>query len=141
MDEKIIVACATDDNFCQHCGVMLYSMLNNSKNSSKILINVFYIDKKLSLSNRRKLKLVVKEFDSVIKFFKISNEKLVFKECYHITLDSYLRIFMSDYLVNYKKFIYVDSDIIFLGDIFELWNLNIEKKVIAAVPFVSKDYL
>lgn len=138
--KNIVVSCATDDKFCQHCGVMIFSLLNNSSYSKNIIINVFYINQKLSKENMLKLKSIVEPFKSKIIFFKIK-EKIKFKECFHLNQTAYVRIFMANYLKKYSKFIYLDNDLIFLDDICYLWEVNLGDKTIGAVPFVSEKYL
>lgn len=51
----------------------------------------------------------------------------------HISKETYYRFFIPDIFPDFKKVIYIDCDVIALGDLAELYNLDIGNNVLAAV--------
>jgi lipopolysaccharide biosynthesis glycosyltransferase len=132
-NEFIEIVCSCDDNFVQHCGVMLNSLFSNTREPKKIRINLFYLKNRLSKNNQLLLEKLVDEFDGKINFF--CNDKIINlpKITDYISQESYLRIFAPDYLKNVKKFVYLDCDLVVLTDIRDLWKIDLEKFDLGAV--------
>ena len=59
-------------------------------------------------------------------------DKLYTRDYY--TKTTYFRLFIPDLYPQYDKVLYLDSDIVVLGDIAELYNTNIKGNLVAAVP-------
>ncbi|MEC0271442.1 glycosyltransferase family 8 protein [Paenibacillus anseongense] len=132
----MIIASATNDQYAQHLGVMLTSLLENTKNID--LIKIFVIDGDISTTNKIKLNNVVGRFTKEITFLTPNNDifrKLPIDSTIgHITKETYFRVGLSKLLdKNIKKVLYLDCDLIVKEDISELWNTNIKKHVLAAV--------
>lgn len=53
----------------------------------------------------------------------------------HVTVDTYLRIFAADVLASeIDKILYLDCDLVVLGDLWELWSTDIDGYALAATP-------
>lgn len=132
-NENISIVTVSDDNYSQHLGVMLFSLLDNSRfNKQK---NIFVIDDNISQINKTKLRDTVQQFGAKIFFKQINNEKYKnFKVSGHISLATYYRISIPE-IVNssIKKVIYLDCDLIVKNDILELWQNDISNYYIGAV--------
>ena len=76
--------------------------------------------------------------DFIIEFIDISdrlgNIKSRFKDVYHFSLASYYRLFIASLFPEYDKVIYLDCDLVILGDISELYEINIGENILAAAP-------
>lgn len=127
---------ATNDQYAKHLGVMLTSLLVNTKNRD--LIKIFVIDGDISATNKSKLNKVVGRFMKKITF--LTPNKEIFRTLPtnstigYITKETYFRVGLSKLLdKSIKKVLFLDCDLIVKEDISELWNTNIKKHVLAAV--------
>lgn len=128
------IVCATDDNFVQHCSIMLVSLLSNNSNVCiYILTEGLKPENKLILENevanyKGKLNFCIVDSNVVEKFPMPSDRGFS-----HISRATYYRLLMAELLPSdLDKIIYLDCDIIINGSLEELWNINIEGYAIAA---------
>lgn len=132
----MVIVTASNDNYAQHLGVMLTSLLENSNNSSRI--DIYIIDGDISEFNKSKLERIVKGYNGRVTFLKI--DKKIFEYCRmnqnlnYITIETYYRTIIPDLLSkDISKALYLDCDIIVESDIDELWNTDISNYYLAAV--------
>jgi len=128
----INLACASDDGYSQHLTVMLCSCLFNF--SKENFLQVFVLDGGISHKKKQIMKNVFLNYKNAkITFIPINSEKyLRYKKHSSLSGASYYRIDLPNILPHLKKIIYLDCDIIVLGDISEIWNTDIKDKVIIA---------
>ena len=69
---QIHIVSVADDNYAQHLGVMMTSLLENSKNSNDITFHILHDG--LSEINKKKLTEVVSKYHSYINFYLIDKE-------------------------------------------------------------------
>jgi lipopolysaccharide biosynthesis glycosyltransferase len=138
-NENINIVVVSDDNYAQHLGVMLFSLLDNSKYNN--LKNIYIIDDNISQINKTKLRNTVQQFGAKIIFKQINNEKYKnFKVSNHISLATYYRISIPEIVdSSIKKVIYLDCDLIVKNDICELWQTDISDYCIGAVEIPKSD--
>jgi lipopolysaccharide biosynthesis glycosyltransferase len=130
---QIHIACATDDNFAQHCAVMIYSLLKNTQNPKNINLYVL-LTSQLKSENREKLEEIIKKYDSKITFIEL--EKKYFNNIPKnntFTINAFSRIFIPDLIEGIDKIIYLDCDMLVEGDIKILWDSPMNGKTISAV--------
>lgn len=130
--ETINIVFSADNNYAQFMGVALCSLFENKKDN--YLIDVYVLDGGVSNKNKEKLKILENKYNFKIIYIKIDIS--FFKDFFisdHITQATYYRIMMPELLPNLKKILYLDCDIIVLGDIYELYNINIDNYFFAAV--------
>ncbi len=135
---KIQIVAACDDNYVQHLGVMLCSLLENTKQSKDIDINI--IDGGILENNRELIFQFIREKYQVdISYLDIDNmiyDK--FPISAHFTHTIYYRISIPSLFDNsVDKVIYLDSDMIIKDDISKLWEINISNYYLAAVEALS----
>ena len=130
------IVCATDNNFVQHCAVMLISVLKNNPDC----VNVYLLTEGLSINNELTLKQLVTTNGGEIQFILVNSE--VLKDCPmpnlsdldHISIATYYRLLISKLLPEHiKKAIYVDCDIVVRHSLNELWNYSMQGFAIGAV--------
>lgn len=126
---NILYSC--DNNYVQHVGASLYSLLNSNRLENTI--DIYLIDHGISETNRTKLSAIASEFDKKINYIPIGNliNKIHNKDDFPIS--GYSRLFISEYLVNVDKIIYLDADTIINGSLRELWEEDINKFYVAGV--------
>ncbi len=128
------IVLASNDNYAKHLGVMLQSLLGNSKNNANI--NIYIIESNISSKNKLKLQRVVGRFDSEVTFITIDDNffNSFERKIKHISKETYYRIIIPQLLSrDITKALYLDSDMIVMEDISKLWNINIDDYFLAAV--------
>ncbi|MHC1718032.1 MAG: glycosyltransferase family 8 protein [Acidaminococcaceae bacterium] len=132
--EKIHLFLASDDNYAQHSGVVIASILyNHKKDGSPIVLHYLYSG--VSKDSKEKLKKIVAGYaNAEIIFHDMGEQFSDLKVKRHITRAAYYRLII-DKLVpsDVKKALYLDADVLVLGDIEELWNVDITDYAIGAV--------
>lgn len=138
--DKIVIVFAADENYAQHLGVAMVSVLENTSAAGDLLFYIF--DGGISISSREKIKRMAELYQSEIIFIR-PDESLFDGVPYdsRITIPSYYRVAIPHYLEKQiNKAIYLDCDIVVKTDIRELWELDLSGFVIAAVEdFIKKD--
>lgn len=133
MSDKIDIYLSADDKYAPHLGVVICSIFENKLDDYNI--NIHVIDGGISDINKKKLEDLEKRYNFSIKYDKIDVERFKgFPVRGHMSLATYYRILIPDLIKSStNKIIYLDSDIIVLGDIIKLYNVEIDNYCIAAV--------
>jgi lipopolysaccharide biosynthesis glycosyltransferase len=130
--ETINIIFSSDDNYAQFMGVALCSIFENKKAEYKI--DVYVLDGGISNENMRRLKILEGRYNFRIIYLKVNLN--IFKDFYvskYITQATYFRILIPSLLPDINKVLYLDCDVIIMGDIFELYSVDIENYFFAAV--------
>lgn len=130
-DEPIRVLLCCNPAYCQHLAVTLVSLLENNPHNRFEIHLVFSArsaaeEAKLwwSLGAYRNFSVAVHDFSvGDCGHFFVDN---------HVTVDTYLRIFAADVLPHIDKILYLDCDLVVLGDLRELWSTDIGGHALAA---------
>lgn len=129
------IICSTDDNFVQHCSVMLTSVLINNNE-----VVVWLLTEGLTEINQAIIKEEVVSKGGIFKYIKVDSEiisKLPMPKhdsLSHISPATYYRLLVSEILpYSIDKAIYLDCDIIVRGSLTELWNTEISNYAVGAV--------
>lgn len=130
----MIIVLATDDNFVQHCGVTMISILKHNLNVEFfLLIEGLKEDNLKSLTdlvhnNGGKLNICMVPCD-VVKYFPMSK-----MASSHISIATYYRLFIASLLPeSVEKAIYLDCDIVIRGSLEELWNTDLTEYALGVV--------
>lgn len=114
-------------------GVTIQSILEHTE--AKVCFHILH-DETLNYKNKRKLVLLVSNFQSKIIFHPI--ESTVFKSIENqmkkYTVGAMYRILLPEIVSNLKKIIYLDADLLVNRDVKELWDINLDDYCLAAVP-------
>ena len=126
---------AVDDEYIPCLAVTLQSLIENSSKNYYYSLKVLYTN--VSEENKKKIikyeKPNVKiEFVDLNYYIEEVKDKLYTRDYY--TKTTYFRLFIPNLYPQYDKAIYLDSDIVVLGDIADLYNVDIEDNLVAAVP-------
>ncbi|MCC4034284.1 glycosyltransferase family 8 protein [Enterococcus hirae] len=130
------VVTASDENYAPYLSVMIATVLENSTKTRHIYFYV--IDDGISEYSKEGLRQTVKKHsdNATIQFLTV--DKDVYEDFLvsdHITTTAYLRISLPKILAkyDYKKVLYLDSDILVLDDIVHLYDQPLNGKTIGAV--------
>lgn len=139
-DKNINIVCTIDNNYVMHCTVMLQSLFFNNKN---IQFKVFIIHNGLTAENRKIISNFLKKKKHLCEFILIDETQIRNAPINgHISLATYYRILIPEVLdLKIKKALFLDSDMIVLENIEELWEENVDNYPIAAtLEHVSAEY-
>lgn len=133
--ESITIVTVSDDQYCVMLAALLKSIEINMIYSASV--NVYIVDDGISAVNKIKLKASI---NSPVSLTFINLNEVV-KERSSLPLDSssfplnvYIRLFIPYFIpVEIARVIYLDVDMIVKRDLLELWNLDLQGKVVAAV--------
>ena len=137
MDPKneIPIFFSTDDEYIAYLDVAIASLIDNASreyNYRLIILNT-------GLRQENIDKIMQNTCDGfAIEFADISSRlediKSKFKDVYHFSVVTYYRLFIASLFPQYGKVIYLDCDLVVLGDISKLYNVEMGDNVIAAGP-------
>lgn len=134
--KEIPIFFSIDDGYAPYLSVALTSAIKNSNKNRNYKAIILY--EKLSEENKTKLSLLEKphfkiEFIPMVKGLEsITDRKSNHLRCEYFTLTIYFRLFIAAMFPQYDKGIYIDSDIVLLGDIAELYDTDIKDNFIGA---------
>lgn len=136
------IVCATDDNFVQHCSIMLTSLLVNNSD-----VQIYVLTEGLKPENEKIIREEVEDKGGKVKFCIVDSsivEKFPMPEgagLQHISRATYYRLLISDLLPeSVEKVIYMDCDIIVNKSIQELWDTDLTGYALAAVKQIGFGY-
>jgi len=135
-NDIIHIAYCLDDGYAEPTCVSMASMLANTK--SEVHFHVIF--SKLSDENKEKLSSLSERFPHGQWSFhrvEFDTSSFVLESIIHFTVDTYYRFFIPKVLPELEKIIYIDGDTVIVGDILELWNENLEGKIVGVVQDVS----
>jgi lipopolysaccharide biosynthesis glycosyltransferase len=132
--KEIPIFFASDNNYAPYLVVALKSLLANA--SKEYFYKIHVLTSNMSDDNKLVL-LRELTFNSSIEFINLSKETEAIKDKFHLrdyySIDTYYRFFIADLFPEYDKVIYLDSDIIVLGDISDLYFYNISNYLLGVV--------
>lgn len=138
MNEKlkeIPIFFAIDDGYTPFLSVAIKSLIDNASKEYKYLIKILHTNvQKGHMDQIKKYESqnVNIEFVDLSYYIEKVKDKLYTRDYY--TNTTYFRLFLPELYPQYDKVLYLDSDIIVLGDISELYNTDMGTNLVAAAP-------
>ncbi|MBE5817769.1 MAG: glycosyltransferase family 8 protein [Clostridiales bacterium] len=135
MKREIPIFFSTDDNYIPYLDVAIRSLIANASKDHEYRIIV--LNTGLNPNSISKIKLnEVPGFN--IEFIDISSTlntiKSKLKNVYHFSIVTYYRLFIASMFKQYEKVIYLDCDLVVLGDISKLYSIDLKDNILGAVP-------
>lgn len=136
-NQKIIpIFFACDDNYVPFLGTALHTLI--SKASKENHYEVYVLTNGINEVNQKRIHGLERS-NLKINFYNINDkikEYIPFLESRlrdYYSVAIYYRMFIPTLFPQYEKAIYLDADLILMADISELYNTNVEGKLVAAV--------
>lgn len=133
--ENIPIFFTIDDGYTPFLAVALQSLIENASKNYNYCIKVLHTN----VCEKHKKQIKKYECENVnIEFVDLSyyiekvKDKLYTRDYY--TNTTYFRLFLPELYPQYDKVVYLDSDIIVVGDISELYNVDMGTNLITAAP-------
>lgn len=126
---------AIDDAYTPFLAVALQSLIENASTDYKYLIKILHTnvqEEHMKQIKKFESKNVSIEFVDLSYYIEKVKDKLYTRDYY--TNTTYFRLFLPELYPQYNKVLYLDSDIIVLGDIAELYNTEMGQNLVAAAP-------
>lgn len=126
---------ASDDNYAPFIATAIASICDNTKSFCEFYV----LDSGISITNQEKICELKSRFNNFsVEFLKIDLEKdlnsIEYKNPFvHSTISTYNRFLISKLKPNLGKVIYLDSDIIVMGDIEELFCIQLGNYLLGAI--------
>ena len=133
--KEIPIFFAVDDGYCPFLAVALQSLTDNASEENTYCIRVLYTD--ISPENQREILQYEKSnvritFDNLSSHIEKIADKLYTRDYYSKT--TYFRLFIPNLYPQYDKALYLDSDIVILDDIAELYHMALGDALVGAAP-------
>ena len=142
MNKKTIPVFFTiDENYAPYFSVALTSLIEHTSPENDYTINV--VHRGVTKDSQEKLNSLAKDnvhivFTNIEEKIKPIEEKLNKQRSKtHFPISVYFRLFLPSMFPEYDKGIYVDSDTAFNADIAELYNFDLEGKLLGAIKDIS----
>lgn len=135
-ENNIPIVFSTDENYAPYLSVCIKSLIDTSSTNNNY--DIWILDGGLTNRGQQSiLKLIENNANISIQFFNIEKLKELkdfdFYTSNHASIANYYRLFIPKIFCNYKKIIYLDCDLLINRDIAELYNINLEDKVLGVV--------
>lgn len=128
------IVCSIDNNYVQHCGVMLTSFFINNSNDKH---TIHLLTEGLEPENIILIRTLVESFGCCFVYYMVDGQLL--KDCPirdtdHLTIATYYRLFIANILPKkLDKVLYLDCDIVINRSIEEFWDTSLDGYALAAV--------
>lgn len=132
--EKIPVFLSSDANYAPFVATTICSIMDNTNS----YVDFYVLDGGISESDRNKIEQIKKIFPNFsLEFLKIDTQREFshLPTRVHFSRDMYTRFLIPRLKTELKKVIYSDVDVIFNGDIRELYEENLAGYSLGAVPY------
>lgn len=135
MDSPISISFSVSDNYSQHLAVVLASVLVNNP-SSRFVFHVLH--RNITEVNQSRIRELERMYwNGEVKFHKIDDSQFakfpIPPELEHVTQEMYYRYILPDVLKDEDRTIYSDVDVLCVGDLRPLWELDLKGNLLAAV--------
>lgn len=133
---QIPIFFACDDNYIPFLGVALSSLKRNA--SKEYSYRIIVLNEGLKHENIERINRLAEQWFT-IEYFDIAptinklREALSLRLRDYYSVAIYYRMFIPTLFPNLDKAIYLDGDIVVVGDISQFYNTNIEGKLVAAI--------
>ena len=132
---EIPIFFSTDDNYIPYLDVAIASLIENASPAYSYRIIVLHTGLKqenMDMVLRRERAGVAIEFVNIT--MQIDAIKSRFRDVYHFSVVTYYRLFIASLFPQYDKIVYLDCDLVVLGDVSELYHTELGENIVGAAP-------
>jgi len=129
--DRFPVVLASNDSYASFVATTLYSILENTES----FVEFYILEDAITSRNKKKISESLGKFKNwSIEYIDVSKYAIErFPDIDNRSPVAFARYFIGDALPDKEKVLYLDCDIIFCGDIAELYNLDMDNYPIAAL--------
>jgi lipopolysaccharide biosynthesis glycosyltransferase len=133
-DDRMRIAVAGDDSYARHIGALLCSIFENQ--SGKYRIDVFVLSKDISSEHSAHLLTICRRYGSQLTILPVDQDTFrnAPAQAYYTDVN-YYRLLLPELLdARIDRILYLDSDIIVLAPLDDVWQTDVTSFAAAAVP-------
>ena len=134
-NNSINIVFTTDKEYSPYLKVALKSLIHNKNKDS--IYNIYILSIDLNKKTQKELKTFKQqnvEITTIPLKLSMLKGKIKQKTIHHHVSDAdYFKFFIPEIFQNFDKILYLDSDILVLGDLSSLYNTDIKDKYIAVL--------
>ena len=133
--KEIPIFFSTDDQYIPYLDVAIASLIDNASKEYQyrlVILNTGLAAEGVAKIKRRECPGFVIEFIDISK--PLEKIKSRFKNVYHFSIVTYYRLFIASLFPQYDKIVYLDCDLVVLGDISRLYHVDLGDNFLAAAP-------
>lgn len=138
MNDKLTIpiVLSADDSYVPMLGTAIYSVIFNASRDFAYKIYILYTD--ISEANRSRLKTLETDYAEIIPLDISSLMDGIPRETSrHLSIETIYRLFIPELLQQYRKVLYLDSDLVVTGDISKLYQYDIGEYLLGVVRDIS----
>lgn len=135
MKTLIPIFFSTDDNYIPYLDIAIASLIANASKRYDYKITVLNTglkEENMALIKQRETPRFAIEFADISE--PLEHIKTYFKDVYHFSIVTYYRLFIASLFPEYDKIVYLDCDLVVLGDISKLYKVDMGENILAAAP-------
>lgn len=139
--QPLVLVCAADDNYAMPLAVTASSAIANLQSDRPVAL--FILDGGISKTNKRKIKRSLDSKQVEISWITLDNALFAnLTSDRHLTVTAYYRLLLPQVLpAEFKKAIYLDTDMVVTGNLEDLWNIDIGDNYVLAVQDDTQLYI
>ena len=134
-NQEIPVFFSTDDHYVPYLDVAIASLIDNaSKDYSYrlVVLNTGLHPDSVEIIKKNQRPGFTIDFLDISK--ELESIASRFKNVYHFSIATYYRLFIASLFPQYDKIVYLDCDLVVLGDVSELYRTELGDNILAAAP-------
>ena len=132
---EIPIFFTTDDRYIPFLDVAVSSLIRNASRDFRyriMILNTGIAQENIDLVKRREREGFTIDFVDITEQVKDIQSR--FKNVYHFSVVTYYRLFIASMFPQYRKIVYLDCDLVVLGDISKLYRTDLQGNIFAAGP-------
>lgn len=142
-NNNIPVVFSADDNYAPYLGVTIQSVVLNSEETKNY--DLLILDGNISHYHKSLITLIIKDKKNFsVRFIDINAYLQPFKNFFytsnHASIANYFRFFIPEIFSEFPNILYLDCDLVVLGNIAEIFTLSLENKIFGAVQDLMGHY-
>lgn len=127
---------SASDSYAPLAGISLTSLLENNRQVPQI--QIFILDNQIGEENKKKLQSTAEAFHREIHFVPLTALNVSF-DMKRWNVSTFGRLFEASSLPQVDKVLHIDCDTIVEGSLAQLWETDLENRVLAAAPDCVSD--
>ncbi|MBO5778421.1 MAG: glycosyltransferase family 8 protein [Clostridia bacterium] len=135
MRKEIPIFFSTDDAYIPYLDVAIASLIDNASKDYRyriIVLNTGVSSESISLIKKNEQDGFTIDFIDISR--NLETIQSHFKNVYHFSVVTYYRLFIASLFPEYDKIIYLDCDLVVLGDISKLYQIDLGDNILGAGP-------
>lgn len=133
-DDAIIMAFSSDDYFAPYLATLIASVLDNS--SKDRCYDFIILTENMSQWRISEMKGAFENDRISLRFYNVRRLMRLYKQNLHLNghfkIETYFRLLLPQILPEYHKVLYLDADMVCLGDVAQLFDQDVNGYLVAA---------